>query len=137
MKVDPEAWSSAEPYEPFMGRWSRILAAEVLAWIDPDSGQRWLDVGCGTGAVSEAVLAVADPLSLMGIDPSAAYLAAAAARLNDPRMMFRVGEAALPLPERVDALDSDLVELARRHDQGAKSTVMDWEYLLFTAQKKS
>jgi hypothetical protein len=35
MRVNQEAWSSAEPYEPFMGRWSRLLAAEVAAWIDP------------------------------------------------------------------------------------------------------
>jgi SAM-dependent methyltransferase len=40
-------------------------------------------------------------------------------------------------PERVDALDRELVELVRRHDHGAKSTVMDWEYLLFTAQRRS
>jgi SAM-dependent methyltransferase len=39
-------------------------------------------------------------------------------------------------PERVDALDRDLVELVRRHDHGAGTTVMDWEYLLLTAQKK-
>lgn len=38
-------------------------------------------------------------------------------------------------PERVAALDRDLVELVQRHDHGASSTVMDWEYLLLTAQK--
>lgn len=36
-------------------------------------------------------------------------------------------------PERVDALDHELAELARRHDLGAGA--MDWEYLLFTAHK--
>jgi SAM-dependent methyltransferase len=36
-------------------------------------------------------------------------------------------------PDRVAALDRDLVELGRRHDTGAGSTVMDWEYLLVTA----
>lgn len=83
-----------------MGRWSRLLAAEVLAWVDPLPGLRWLDVGCGTGALSEAVLGGAAPVSLVGVDPSAAYLAAAAARLEDKRVTFRVGEAtALPLPD--------------------------------------
>ncbi len=38
-------------------------------------------------------------------------------------------------PQRVAALDRDLAELARRHDRGAGSTVMDWEYLLVTARK--
>jgi SAM-dependent methyltransferase len=40
-------------------------------------------------------------------------------------------------PERVDALDRDLVDLARRNDHGTGKTVMDWEYLLLTARKAS
>ncbi|NUT35492.1 MAG: class I SAM-dependent methyltransferase [Hamadaea sp.] len=35
--------------------------------------------------------------------------------------------------ERAAALDRDLVELGRRHDQG--DGVMEWEYLLFTARR--
>ena len=38
-------------------------------------------------------------------------------------------------PDRVAALDADLADLARRHDRGAGSTVMDWEYLLLTARR--
>jgi SAM-dependent methyltransferase len=40
-------------------------------------------------------------------------------------------------PDRVAALDRDLTELAQRHDHGSGATVMDWEYLLFTARKRS
>jgi SAM-dependent methyltransferase len=40
-------------------------------------------------------------------------------------------------PQRATALDSELAELARRHDQGTSRTVMDWEYLLFTARKRT
>ena len=39
-------------------------------------------------------------------------------------------------PDRVAALDQDLVDLAARFDRGARSTVMDWEYLLVTATKR-
>jgi SAM-dependent methyltransferase len=39
-------------------------------------------------------------------------------------------------PQRTAALDAELADLARRHDRGAGSTVMDWEYLLLTARKK-
>jgi SAM-dependent methyltransferase len=39
-------------------------------------------------------------------------------------------------PADVAALDSDLEGLARRHDRGAGTTVLDWEYLLFTATKR-
>jgi SAM-dependent methyltransferase len=94
-----------------MGRWSRLLAAEVVTWLDPPPELRWLDVGCGTGALSEAVLTHAAPLSLVGVDPSAAYLAAAAARLDDKRVTFKVGGAAeLPLPDSsVDRAVSGLV----------------------------
>ncbi len=40
-------------------------------------------------------------------------------------------------PERVAALDHALADLARRHDRGTTSTVMDWEYLLLTARRRS
>jgi hypothetical protein len=38
-------------------------------------------------------------------------------------------------PERVAALDDELAELARRFQQG--TTVMEWEYLLLTARKRT
>jgi SAM-dependent methyltransferase len=39
-------------------------------------------------------------------------------------------------PDRVAALDLSLAELAQRHDRGSETTVMDWEYLLFTARNR-
>jgi SAM-dependent methyltransferase len=39
-------------------------------------------------------------------------------------------------PQRAAALDSELAELARRHDLGTGRTVMNWEDLLFTARKQ-
>lgn len=142
LRVTHDAWSSAETYEPFMGRWSRLLAAEVVAWLDPLPGLRWLDVGCGTGAVSEAVLAGAAPVSLVGVDPSAAYLAAAAARLAERRVSLRVGEAtALPLPDScIDQVISGLVlnfvpdavsavrEMRRVLVPGGQVTAYVWDY---------
>jgi SAM-dependent methyltransferase len=140
--VAHDAWSSAERYEPFMGRWSRLLAAEVLAGLHPLPGQRWLDVGCGTGAMSGALLAGADPLAVIGIDPSAAYVAAAAARLTDPRASFRVGEAAsLPVSDSsVDEVVCGLVlnfvpdpvaavrEMRRALVAGGRATAYVWDY---------
>ncbi|HET9974824.1 MAG TPA: methyltransferase domain-containing protein, partial [Streptosporangiaceae bacterium] len=41
--------------------------------------------------------------------------------------------------DRTAALDADLADLARRHGtvSGTGSTVMEWEYLLFTARKRA
>ncbi len=39
-------------------------------------------------------------------------------------------------PRRAATLDAELAELARRHDLGTGRTVMEWEYLLFTARKR-
>jgi SAM-dependent methyltransferase len=39
-------------------------------------------------------------------------------------------------PARTGALDQELADLARRHDHGTGTIVMDWEYLLLTARKQ-
>jgi SAM-dependent methyltransferase len=125
-----------------MGRWSRLLANDVMAWLDPSPGLRWLDVGCGTGALTAAVLDTASPHSIVGIDPSAAYIASATNRLPDARVGFEVGEAtALPLPDAsVEEVVSGLVlnfvpdevaalrEMCRVLVPGGRVTVYVWDY---------
>ena len=39
-------------------------------------------------------------------------------------------------PQQAAALDAELAELAQRHDLGTGQTIMEWEYLLFTARKR-
>ena len=94
-----------------MGRWSRSLAAEAVAWLKPPPGLRWLDIGCGTGALSAALLNAAEPASLVGLDPSLAYVRMAQERHPDPRATFAVGDStALDLPDgAVDRVVSGLV----------------------------
>ena len=43
-----DAWDSGDAYEPYVGRWSRLVAPEFLEWLAVPPGGRWLDVGCGT-----------------------------------------------------------------------------------------
>lgn len=96
-----ESWSVGEAYELYMGRWSREVAAAFLTVLDVPARRRWLDVGCGTGALASAVLAVADPLELVGVDPSDGLLALAGARVRAPSCRFLVGDArSLPFPDR-------------------------------------
>jgi SAM-dependent methyltransferase len=70
-----------------------------------------VDVGCGTGAVVEAILRQAEPSDVVGVDPSAAYIDHARAHIIHPRVRFEVGSAsALPLDDAtVDAAVSGLV----------------------------
>ncbi|CAN5466910.1 class I SAM-dependent methyltransferase [soil metagenome] len=88
-----DAWSDAANYEPYMGRWSRRLASEFVSWLAVAPGARWLDFGCGTGALTTMILHNAQPASVLGLDPSAPYLNAACAAIRDPRASFMLGTA--------------------------------------------
>jgi SAM-dependent methyltransferase len=86
-------WTTGRAYEPYIGRWSRRLAERFVPWLAAPAGARWLDVGCGTGALTSAVLAQADPAQVVGVDPSRGFLQWAAAHEHDPRASFLPGEA--------------------------------------------
>ena len=91
------AWSDPAGYESYVGRWSRILAPSFLSWLSAPRGHHWLDVGCGTGALTEAVLRLGDAMAVQSIDAAQPYLRAARRALTDPRVTFEVGNAtALP-----------------------------------------
>jgi SAM-dependent methyltransferase len=104
-------WGNTEAYEAYIGRWGRMAAAAFLRWLALPSGLRWLDVGCGTGALTEAILAAADPGEVLGVDPTADFLVSAEARIVDPRVRFEIGDArALPVPsDAYDAVVAGLV----------------------------
>jgi len=106
-----QVWTSGDAYEPYVGRWSRRIAPLFLAWLAVPSGSRWLDIGCGTGALSQAILDRCSPLLVRGVDPSPAFSAHASERIVDPRARFEVGDAmALPFEAaEFDATVSGLV----------------------------
>jgi len=88
-----DVWASGDAYEPYVGRWSRLVAQEFLKWLDVPANSRWLDVGCGTGALSQTILNECDPQKVKGIDRSDGFVAYARAKVNDPRTEFEVGDA--------------------------------------------
>ena len=92
-------WGNADAYEAYMGRWSLPMANGVLQWLHPQPNLDWLDVGCGTGALTGAILDQAAPRSVTGVDPSADFLETAQAQAEDLRAHFAVATAAnLPFP---------------------------------------
>ena len=94
MATPNDRWASAVNYEGYVGRWSRRIAPRFLDWLATPAGLRWLDVGSGTGVLSEAILGAREPASIVGVDPSAPFVEHARTTVIDPRVTFRVGSAA-------------------------------------------
>jgi SAM-dependent methyltransferase len=96
--VSRDVWAEGGAYEAYVGRWSRRVAQIFLDWLAVPQRRRWLDVGCGTGALTSTALARADPAAVTGVDSSPPFLADARSRVTDPRAAFVAGDAAaLPL----------------------------------------
>lgn len=108
--VPSDNWQLGNPYERYVGRWSRRVAPPFLAWLDMPAGRRWLDVGCGTGALCAAIDAHAAAASITGVEPSEGFLDVARATLGDRATLRQGSAAALPLPDAsVDVVVSGLV----------------------------
>lgn len=86
-------FSEGDAYERFMGRWSRELAPRLVRFAGVRDGEALLDVGSGTGALSAAMLAAAPGARVVGIDPSAPYVAFAGRRSQGEHVRFEVGDA--------------------------------------------
>lgn len=106
-----ENWQAGSTYEDFMGRWSRLLAPRFVSWLGIRSGAHWLDVGCGTGALSEAICSCADPASVVACDPSEPFIDYGRRRLVDARVSFVVAGVG-GLPTRAGGFDSVTSALA-------------------------
>lgn len=136
-----DSWQAGDRYEGFMGRWSRLAAGGFLEWLEAPSGLRWLDVGCGSGALSDTVIGRNDPSEVIAIDQSEGFVAAAQQRLG-ARAQCRVGSAmSLPLDDAaVDVSVSGLVlnflpdpgkaldEMRRVTVRGGTVAVYVWDY---------
>ena len=85
-----EVWEVGDAYEAYVGRWSRPVAAEFVGWLAVPAGRSWLDVGCGTGALTTAALATG-PARVTGVDRSPGFLATARARVGGRSAGFAVG----------------------------------------------
>lgn len=135
-------WASGEAYEPYVGRWSRLVAEKFLGWLAVPIDRIWLDVGCGTAALTGAVLQFAAPIEVKGIDAAESYIHFARNFISDERASFHVGDAhSLPVSAAsCDAAVSGLVlnflqeplkaveEMARTTRAGGIVAVYVWDY---------
>jgi SAM-dependent methyltransferase len=103
-------WEHGDAYEQYVGRWSRQVAPRFLEWLEPPPGLRWLDVGCGTGALAATIVDTTAPASVDGLEPSLGFLTTARERLGDT-VRLQQGEAgSIPLgDDTVDMVVSGLV----------------------------
>jgi SAM-dependent methyltransferase len=138
----PDVWADGAGYESYVGRWSRSVARGFLRWLAVPPGSAWLDFGCGTGALSQTILAEGSPRRVIGCDRSPAYVAFAGQQTADTRAEFVVAELPdLPsIDEGFDAVVAGLVlnflptpaqgvaALATRARHGAAVAAYVWDY---------
>jgi ubiquinone/menaquinone biosynthesis C-methylase UbiE len=118
------------------------VARQFLAWLAVPENQKWLDVGCGTGALTQTILEVASPSEVTGVDPSEGFVEFARAHTPDERATFITGDArSLPAEDgSYDAAVSGLVlnfvpqpaqaaaEMARVTRRGGTAAAYVWDY---------
>jgi len=86
-----DKWTDGDAYEMYVGRWSRKTGRKFLSWLGTPPGLRWLDLGCGTGALTSQILQDRDPKSVVGIEPSEGFLTLARTETQDKRASFLQG----------------------------------------------
>lgn len=134
-------WQQGDPYERYVGRWSRRVAPQFLGWLAIPPGQRWLDVGCGTGALCAAILDCCAPSSVAAIEPSQGFLQTAQERIG-ARVQFR-NAGATEIPFAAATFDvavcglvlnfisdprAGLIEMARVTRGGGTLGAYVWDY---------
>jgi SAM-dependent methyltransferase len=77
------------------------VAKEFLEWVNAPPGIRWLDVGSGSGALSQTILSLCAPRKVKGIDRSDGFVEYARVKVLDPRATFETGDAqSLPVDDQ-------------------------------------
>lgn len=142
-QVEEKDWfADGDAYEHYIGRWSRPVGRLFVDWLSQPDGLQWVDLGCGTGALSAAVLESANPSGVIGIEPSDGFLRVARATITDDRAGFRLGDAQdLPLEDaEADVAVSGLVlnfipdreralqEMRRTVKPGGTVAAYVWDY---------
>jgi SAM-dependent methyltransferase len=92
-EAEAKMFSASADYERFMGRWSRQLAPEYIAFAGVKNGDRVLDVGTGTGSLASVLEATMTSSEIVGVDPSEAFISYAKKNAKSGRTRFETGDA--------------------------------------------
>jgi SAM-dependent methyltransferase len=112
-----------------------------LSWLKIPAGRRWLDVGCGTGALCATIVDRCSPSSVAGVEPSEGFLTTAKENLAGRAALHQGSATAIPLDDAsVDVAVSGLVlnfvpdppaallEMARVTSKGGTIAAYVWDY---------
>lgn len=136
-----DSWKTGDAYERYMGRWSHLVANRFVDWLGAPASADWLDVGCGSGALSQAILTKGRPAHLTAIDQSPGFVGTAQLRLGDG-VCCKVGDAlSLPLEDAsvdvsvsglvlnfIPEPDAALAEMVRVTKVGGTVALYVWDY---------
>ena len=86
-----DLWGNTDAYENYMGRWSQKVAPLFLQWLDVLTDSSWVDIGCGTGGLTELIARTCKPSSVLGVDTAEGFIEVARSRVKNAE--FRVGSA--------------------------------------------
>ena len=92
-EAEAKMFSASADYERFMGRWSRQLAPEYIAFAGVKNGDRVLDVGTGTGSLATVLEATMTSSEIVGVDPSEGFISYAKKNAKSGRTHFETGDA--------------------------------------------
>jgi SAM-dependent methyltransferase len=136
-----DAWESGDPYERYIGRWSRKVAPLFLSWLALPAGRKFADIGCGTGALSAAILEHCKPSLVVAVEPSQGFLKTARDHLGGRALLYQGSATSIPLDDAsIDAVVSGLVlnfvpdpkaglaEMARVARDGGAVAAYVWDY---------
>ena len=106
-----DRWAAGDAYEAYMGRWSRALAQVFVDWFRLPQASHWLEVGCGTGALTAAICDRTRPASVVACDTSQPFIEHARSTFSGACTFHVIaGADALPSrPQGFDAVVSGLV----------------------------
>jgi SAM-dependent methyltransferase len=131
---------SADSYDRYMGRYSRVLAPLLAEFARVQPGQVVLDVGCGPGALTAELARRIGAEHVAAVDPSPEFVLACATRVAGADVRDAPAEK-VPWPDdSFDAVLSQLVvsflrdasagvrEMRRVVRDGGSVTACTWDY---------